>query len=119
MRKTSRLQGISPIDPAPERSILRRKRVVQTEGQASTLFPSDSSPDDSYLGEPSSQEDTESITDSILDSIPDQLISLIMPKLSSHSMPDAASIPSGFAMPETIQGNFEIKLAFLNLVERN
>ncbi|KAL9226106.1 hypothetical protein vseg_001956 [Gypsophila vaccaria] len=119
MHKSSRSQGISPIDPAPERSIFRRKRKVQTEGQMSTLFPYDSSLEDSYLGDPSSQQDTESITDLIPDSIPDQLIPPIMPKLSSHSMPDAASIPSGFAMPETIQGNFEIKPVFLNLVERN
>ncbi|KAL9233241.1 hypothetical protein vseg_008264 [Gypsophila vaccaria] len=119
MRRSSRLQGISPIEPAPERSILRKKRVVQMEGQTSTLFPSDSSPDDSYLGDPSSQDDTESISDSIPNFIPGQFIPAIMPKLSAHSMPDAASILSGFAMPETIQGNFEIKPAFLNLVERN
>ncbi|KAL9247462.1 hypothetical protein vseg_020892 [Gypsophila vaccaria] len=42
-----------------------------------------------------------------------------MPKLSTHSMPNVASIPSGFTMPETVQGNFEIKPAFLNLVEIN
>ncbi|KAL9238938.1 hypothetical protein vseg_013304 [Gypsophila vaccaria] len=118
MRRSSGLQGISPVEPARERSIFRRKGKVQTEDHTSTPFSSDSSLDDSYLGAPSSQEDTESITDSIPDSIPDQLILPIMPKLSFHSMPDAASIPSGFAMPETIQGNFEIKPAFLNLVER-
>ncbi|KAL9228065.1 hypothetical protein vseg_003681 [Gypsophila vaccaria] len=42
-----------------------------------------------------------------------------MPKLSAHSIPNVASIPLGFTMPKTIQGNFEIKPAFLNLVERN
>ncbi|KAL9239004.1 hypothetical protein vseg_013363 [Gypsophila vaccaria] len=42
-----------------------------------------------------------------------------MLKLSAHSLPDDGSIPSGFAMPETIQGNFEIKPTFQNLVEQN
>ncbi|KAL9241004.1 hypothetical protein vseg_015164 [Gypsophila vaccaria] len=42
-----------------------------------------------------------------------------MPKLSAHSLLNAACIPSGFIMPETIEGNFVIEPAFLNLIERN
>ncbi|KAL9232943.1 hypothetical protein vseg_008001 [Gypsophila vaccaria] len=42
-----------------------------------------------------------------------------MQNLFTNSMPNAESIPSGFTMAETIRGNFEIKRAFLNLVQKN
>jgi len=42
-----------------------------------------------------------------------------MPKLYTFSMPYGEAIPNGFEMPETAPGVFEIKPAFLNLIERN
>ncbi|KAL9239054.1 hypothetical protein vseg_013409 [Gypsophila vaccaria] len=121
MRRSSRLQGISPIDPSPEKSIYRRRRDVQAEVQITDLHTFECSPDESYTEQPSFEDDinTKSITDSIPNSITNYILAPTMPKLFTHSMPNAESIPSGFTMPETIQGNFEIKPAFLNLLERN
>ncbi|KAL9247486.1 hypothetical protein vseg_020914 [Gypsophila vaccaria] len=42
-----------------------------------------------------------------------------MPKLVSHSVPEATALPTSFTMLNIPTANFEVETSFINLVERN
>ncbi|KAK9690965.1 hypothetical protein RND81_09G166900 [Saponaria officinalis] len=100
------------FNPEPER-ILRARRNLNTElVQAEDLSTLDTTYEDFTFENPSYEEETFLISES---APPDTK----MPKLSSHSEPTIASIPKGFKLPATTAGTFEIRPAFINLLERS
>ena len=110
MRRNSQNSELIPFDPEIERTYRRRRNFFREIAVAFYLKTLEALHQE-FVAESAPQEEDKP---SVIPTPP-----FIMPKLSTHSMPSAAYIPQGFTLPGTVTGNFEIKPAFISLVERN
>ncbi|KAK9689614.1 hypothetical protein RND81_09G071300 [Saponaria officinalis] len=107
----SRRTELVPFNPEPERILRGRRNYYEEIHRAEDLSTLDTV-HKKFLAENLSYEEDDQISAS-------PPTTITMPKLSSHSEPTTASIPKGFTLPTTENGAFEIRPAFINMVERN